>query len=40
MPQVNAIEAADRDGGPSMMGLEALDSTYEFHGSQAPLLRM
>jgi hypothetical protein len=38
--EVDAIETADGDRRAPMSGLEALDSTNEFHGDYAPLLRM
>ncbi len=40
MPEVYAIEAANCDGGSSMMGLQSLYSTDEFHDGQALALRM
>jgi hypothetical protein len=40
MPEMDAIEAAHRDGGPPMPGLERLHSSHEFHGDYAPALRM
>ena len=36
VPQVNAVEAADRDGGAAMFGLQALQAADEFHGDYAP----
>ena len=41
VPEVNAIEAADRDGGATMLVLEPLQAADEFHGDYAPAtLRM
>jgi hypothetical protein len=37
---MNAIEAAYRDGGTAMSGLEAGHSAYEFHDDYEPALRM
>jgi hypothetical protein len=39
VPEMNAIEAAHRDGGSPMMGLQTPYSTYEFH-RQAAAVRM